>query len=99
MNGDVAIRTFKDLIVWQKAFDLAVEIYRLSGEFPKHELYGLSSELAKPQGRSCTILPKGTNEKVRVNTSIFSGFRQGLPPNWNLRSCCQKDSDIFRKCR
>lgn len=42
-----AIRTFKDLIVWRKAFDLAVEIYRLSGEFPKHELYGLSSALRK----------------------------------------------------
>ena len=41
------IRTFKDLIVWRKAFDLVVEVYRLSGEFPKHELYGLSSELRK----------------------------------------------------
>ena len=34
-------------MVWQKAFDLCVEIYRLSGEFPRHELYGLSSELRK----------------------------------------------------
>lgn len=42
-----AIKTFKDLIVWRKAFDLAVEIYRLSGEFPKHESFGLSSELRK----------------------------------------------------
>jgi four helix bundle protein len=41
------IRTFKDLVVWQKAFDLSVEIYRISSEFPKHELYGLSSELRK----------------------------------------------------
>jgi four helix bundle protein len=41
------IKTFRDLLVWQKAFDLCVEIYRLSGEFPRHELYGLSSELRK----------------------------------------------------
>jgi four helix bundle protein len=46
MNGMV-IKTFKDLIVWRKAFDLVVEVYRLSGEFPKHELCGLSSELRK----------------------------------------------------
>ena len=45
--GGAGIKTFKDLIVWQKAFDLSVEIYRLSSEFPKHELYGLSSELRK----------------------------------------------------
>ncbi len=46
MNG-IAIKTFKDLIVWRRAFDLVVEIYRLTCEFPKHELYGLSSELRK----------------------------------------------------
>jgi four helix bundle protein len=46
MNG-TSIKTFKDLIVWQKALDLSVQIYRLTGEFPKHELYGLSSELRK----------------------------------------------------
>jgi four helix bundle protein len=46
MNG-TGIKTFKDLIVWRKAFDLVAEVYRLSGEFPKHELYGLSSELRK----------------------------------------------------
>jgi four helix bundle protein len=44
---DNCIKTFKDLIVWRKAFDLTVEIYRQSSEFPKHELYGLASELRK----------------------------------------------------
>ena len=46
MNNS-SIRTFKDLMVWQKSFDLSVEIYRLSGEFPRHELFGLSAELRK----------------------------------------------------
>ncbi len=43
----VAIKTFKELLVWQKAFDLSLEIYRLTGGFPKHELFGLSAELRK----------------------------------------------------
>jgi four helix bundle protein len=42
-----SVKTYRDLIVWQKAFDLTVEIYRLSTDFPKHELYGLSAELRK----------------------------------------------------
>ncbi len=37
-------------MVWQKALDLSVEIYRLSGRLPSHELYGLSSELRKTSG-------------------------------------------------
>ena len=89
MNG-TPIRTFKDLIVWQKAFDLVVEVYRLTGEFPKHELYGLSSELRKTS-RSIlyAILLKGTNEGVRVNIFIFSEFQRDLPPNWKPKFCCQ----------
>ncbi|MFA4880975.1 MAG: four helix bundle protein, partial [Candidatus Doudnabacteria bacterium] len=36
-----------DLIVWQKSKDLAVEIYKLTGEFPKSELYGLTSQMRR----------------------------------------------------
>jgi len=35
------------LIVWQKSKDLAVEIYKLTGEFPKSELYGLTSQMRR----------------------------------------------------
>lgn len=37
-------KSFKDLIVWQKARDLAVVIYKLTEQFPKSELYGLTSQ-------------------------------------------------------
>src|SRR3989344_2489746 len=40
-------KSFKDLIVWQKSKDLAVEIYKLTGEFPKSELYGLTSQMRR----------------------------------------------------
>ena len=36
------IRSYRDLIVWQKAVDLCVEAYRLSKKLPKEELYALS---------------------------------------------------------
>ncbi len=34
--------THKDLIVWQKAIDLVVEIYISTNNFPKEEIYGLT---------------------------------------------------------
>jgi len=40
-------KSFKDLIVWQKSRDLAVEIYKLTKEFPKSELYGLTSQMRR----------------------------------------------------
>ncbi len=40
-------KSFKDLIVWQKAKDLAVLIYKLTENFPKSELYGLTSQMRR----------------------------------------------------
>ena len=44
------IRTFRDLIVWQKSMQLVTDVYRSTQGFPKQELYGLTSQL-----RRCAI--------------------------------------------
>ena len=40
-------KSFKDLIVWQKSRDLAVAIYKLTDQFPKSELYGLTTQMRR----------------------------------------------------
>jgi len=40
-------RTFKDLIAWQKAHKLTLDIYDLSKNFPTSEMYGLTAQLRK----------------------------------------------------
>jgi len=39
--------SFKDLRVCQEAMKLAVEVYRVTSAFPRHELYGLSQQLRR----------------------------------------------------
>ena len=39
--------SFRDLRVWQEAMRFVVGIYRATGNFPKHELYGLSQQLRR----------------------------------------------------
>jgi four helix bundle protein len=43
----VPVRDFEDLIVWQKAVDLAADIYALTQKFPREELYGITAQLRK----------------------------------------------------
>ncbi|MBI2591066.1 MAG: four helix bundle protein [Candidatus Brennerbacteria bacterium] len=43
----MATKSFKELIVWQKSRDLAVEIYKLTEDFPRSELYGLSIQMRR----------------------------------------------------
>ena len=42
-----AINSYRDLVVWQEAMDLAEGAYKLTAAFPKEEKYGLSSQLRR----------------------------------------------------
>lgn len=44
------IKSYKDLLVWQKAIDLCEEIYICTKVFPSNEIYGLTSQL-----RRCSV--------------------------------------------
>lgn len=41
------MRGYRELKVWQRSMDLVEESYRLTTTFPKHELYGLTSQLRR----------------------------------------------------
>ncbi len=40
----MALKTYRDLEVWQRAVDLVVEVYRLTKVFPSEERFGLTSQ-------------------------------------------------------
>jgi four helix bundle protein len=50
--------TYQDLIVWQQAMDLAVEVYSITRLWPKEELYGLTSQVR----RAATSIPANIAE-------------------------------------
>ena len=41
------IKDFKDLILWQRAMDLVVEVYQLVKKLPKEELFALSDQIRR----------------------------------------------------
>lgn len=41
------VRSFKDLIVWRKAFSLCIAAYRATETFPRDERFGLARDLRK----------------------------------------------------
>jgi four helix bundle protein len=44
---DMAVRNYRDLILWQKAMDLVELVYRITTHFPQDELYGLRSQMRR----------------------------------------------------
>jgi four helix bundle protein len=55
---------YKKLIVWQKSMDLVVAIYALTEQFPKSELFGLTSQMR----RSSVSIPSNIAEGSRRKT-------------------------------
>ncbi|MBC7862915.1 MAG: four helix bundle protein [Bacteroidia bacterium] len=41
------INSYKDLIVWQRAIDIAVEVYKITKKFPSDEIFGLTSQVRR----------------------------------------------------
>jgi four helix bundle protein len=70
--------TYKELKVWQKADELAIEVYKITKNFPKDEIYGLTSQLRRaaisvPTNIVEGYARKGDKELARfVNISIGS---------------------------
>ncbi|MBF2056612.1 MAG: four helix bundle protein [Cyanobacterium sp. T60_A2020_053] len=43
----IEVKSYRDLAVWQKSMDLVVNCYQLTSQFPKTEIYGLSSQIQR----------------------------------------------------
>lgn len=65
------IRSYRDLLVWQKAMDLAESAYRLTQQLPRTELYGLSSQI---QRSACSVAANIAEGHGRHHTGDFLRF-------------------------
>lgn len=65
------IHKYQDLIVWQRSMELVVEIYQLTGKFPKEEKYGLASQMR----RAAISIPSNIAEgRMRGTRKDFGHF-------------------------
>ena len=44
---DTMSKSFRDLVVYQRALDLVVTVYEVTSRFPRYELYGLTSQIRR----------------------------------------------------
>ena len=65
---DQPINSYRDLRVWQDAMSLAEASYRLTREFPREELFGLTSQIGRSAGSIAANIAEGHG---RENTGSF----------------------------
>jgi four helix bundle protein len=66
--ADPSINSYRDLRVWQDAMTLAESCYRLTRQFPREELFGLTSQIKRAAGSIPANIAEGHG---RENTGSF----------------------------
>ena len=72
-----AARTFEDLVVWQKAHQFALAVYRLTRAFPRSEVYGLTSQFRRAAVSIAANIAEGFRKRGGADKVRFLNIAQG----------------------
>jgi four helix bundle protein len=76
MNSE-ASKTFRDLLVWQKAHAFALDIYHLPEDFPRDERFGVTSQLRRAAVSIAANLVEGFRKRGAQDKLRFFNIAQG----------------------
>ena len=97
------IRSVRDLEVYRKAFDAAMEIYEITKGFPKEELNSLTDQIRRSSRSVCTNVSEGWRKRrykaVFLNKLTDAGQEAGETQTWLefAMSCNYIDEGNFQK--
>ncbi len=70
-------KSFKELLVWQKAHQLVLDIYVLTRTFPKEELFGLTSQLRRSAVSVPANITEGYRKRTKPDKAKYMNIAQG----------------------
>lgn len=70
-------RTFQELIVWQKAHQFVLSVYRMSRVFPREETYALTSQFRRAAISVPANIAEGFKKRGRADKARFMNIAQG----------------------
>lgn len=71
------MRGYEDLVVWQKAMDLAVGIYALGPRMPRSELYGMTGQMQRAASSVPANIAEGYQRGTRKDYARFVAIARG----------------------
>ena len=70
-------KTFKDLVVWQKAHGLVLAIYSLTARFPRSEIYCLTNQIRRAAISIPANIAEGFRKRGMSDKTRFFNIAQG----------------------
>lgn len=73
----MALRSYRELRVWQLGIDIAERCYRLTRTFPKEETFGLKGQINRASSRIPANVAEGYGRRSRQQYVYFPGIANG----------------------
>ena len=71
------VRSYKDLVAWQKSMDLVTAVYRASQGFPKEEIFGLVSQIRRAAVSVPSNIAEGHARTLKKEFQYFLSNARG----------------------
>jgi len=88
-------KTFKDLIVWQKAHKFVLSVYKITDNFPRAELYGLASQFKRAAISIPANIAEGFRKNGKADKCRFMNIAQGSLEECRYYLILTKDLGYF----
>ena len=70
-------RTFRELLVWQRAHEFVLQIYKCTATFPKNESYGLVSQMRRAAVSIPANIAEGFKKRSKLDKRRYLNIAQG----------------------
>ena len=71
------IKTYKELLIWQKGIKIVILVYKIVKSFPQDELYGLTSQLKRASVSVPSNIAEGYGRKSEKSFNPFLNISRG----------------------
>jgi len=72
-----AARTFSDLLVWRKAHEFVLAVYKFTADFPKPEAYGLAVQMRRAAVSIPANIAEGFRRRGKADKARFMNMAEG----------------------
>jgi four helix bundle protein len=91
------MKGFKSLIAWQKAYALTLDIYKVSGNFPKEEIYAMTSQIRRAAVSIPSNIAEGYERNHRKEYLHFLSVAKGSLGEIETQLLLAKDLNYIKE--
>jgi four helix bundle protein len=91
------MKNFRDLKVWGKAHLLTLESYRVTNNFPKQEMFGLTSQIRRAAASIAANIAEGCGKRGNAEFQRFLGIATGSASELEYRFLLARDLHLLNE--